>query len=71
MRRLDNSVMRSDIDSDVLLSEVFRLRDELSDLGEIVSNEHLTTILLDTLPEEKYSTIKAQSRRDPELRPEE
>ena len=46
------------IDSDVFLSEVFQLRDELSDLGEIVSNDRLTIIVLDVLPDEIYSTIK-------------
>ena len=33
LRRLDNSVMRSDVDPDVFLSEVFQLRDELDGLG--------------------------------------
>ena len=36
LRRLDNNAMRSDIDSDVFVSEVFQLRDEFSDLGEVV-----------------------------------
>ena len=59
--------MRSDIDPDVFLSEVFQLRDELSDLGKVVSNERLATIILDALPEEMYTTIKLQSIRDPDL----
>ena len=59
--------MRSDIDQDVLLSEVFQLRDKLSDLGEDVSDERLTTIIIYALPEEIYSTIKMQAIRDPEL----
>ena len=67
LRRLDNSVMRSDINPDVFLSEFFQLRDELSDLGEVVSNKSLVTIILDALPEESYSTIKVQSIRDPDL----
>ena len=33
LQRLDNSVMRSDMDPHVFLSRVFQLRDELSDLG--------------------------------------
>ena len=60
--------MRSNIDHDVFLSECFQLRDELRDLGEVVSNERLTTIILDALPEERYSKLKAQSIKDPRLR---
>ena len=59
--------MTPDIDADVFFSEVFQLRDKLSDLGEVVSSERLTTIILDALPEEKNPTIKVQSRRDPDL----
>ena len=44
--------MRSDIDPDMFLSEVVQLRDELNDLGETVTDERLTTITLDVLPEE-------------------
>ena len=65
--QLDNSVRRSDIDPDVFLSEVFQLRDELDDLGETVTDEALTTIILDALPEEMHSTVKMQSVRDPDL----
>ena len=39
LRLLDNSVMRSDVDLDVFLSDVLQLRDELNDLGNVVSNE--------------------------------
>ena len=51
LRLLDNSVMMSGINPDVFLSEVVQLRDELNDLGEVVSNERLTTVILDALPE--------------------
>ena len=67
LRRLDNSVMRSGIDPDVFLSEIFQLRDELSDLGKVVFEERLTFIALDALPDEMYSIVKIQSIRDPEL----
>ena len=53
--------MRFNIDHDVFLSEGFQLRDELSDSGEVVSNEYLTTIILDALPEGRYSKLKVQS----------
>ena len=63
--------MRSDIGPDMFLSEGFQSRDELSNLGEVVSNERLTTAILDALPEKRYSTIKVQSIRDPDLGPKE
>ena len=59
--------MRSDIDPDVLHPEVFQRRIKISDLGEVVFNERLTTIILDVLPEENYSTIEVRSIRDPDL----
>ena len=49
-------MMRSDIDSDVFL--LFQLREELSGLSEVVSDEGLTTVILDVLPEEMYSAIE-------------
>ena len=67
LRQLDNSVMRATTDPDVFLSEVFQLRDELSDLGEVNYNELLTTIVFDALPTEKCVTIKIQSIKDPDL----
>ena len=59
--------MKADTDPDVFLLEIYQLRDELSDLDELVSNERLTTIIIDALPAEKYSTIKVQAIRDPAL----
>ena len=67
LRWLDNRVMRSGIDPDVFLSEIFQLRDELSSLDEVVVDERLTTITLDALPDNIYSTVKIQSIRDSEL----
>ena len=55
LRHLDNSVMRSDIDLDMFLSEVFQLCDKLSDLREAVSDERLTTII---------NNFRCASRRD-------
>ena len=46
---------------------MFQLRDELKDLGETVTDERLTTTILDALPEEMYFTVKRQSVRDPDL----
>ena len=55
----------------MFLSEVFQLRDELNDLGEIATDERLTNIILDALLEEMYSKVKMQSVRGPELELEE
>ena len=60
-------MMRSNTDPDVFPSKVFQQRDELSGLGEVVSNERLTTIILDVLSKERYSTMKMQSTRHPDL----
>ena len=58
MRRLDSSVMKADTGPDVFLSEINQLRDELSDLDEMVSTEYLTsTLILEALLAEKYSII--------------
>ena len=56
LRRLDNSVIKSDTDADVFLSEIYQIRDELSVLDKTVSTERLTAIALDALPAEMYPT---------------
>ena len=69
LRRLDNSVMRSDIDPDVFLSEVFQLRDELNDLGETITDEPLTTTVSSYMRSQKRYTpqLKCRQLRDPDL----
>ena len=62
---------KSDIDPDVFLSEVFQLLDERIDLREAVTDERLTTIILDALPEKIYFAVKMQSIRDHDLELEE
>ena len=59
--------MRANTNPDVFISEGFQLRDELNDMGEVVSIEHLTTIILDALPTEKYWAMKIQYIKDPDL----
>ena len=60
--------MRSDVDPKVFLSEVFQLPYyELDGLGETATDERLTTIILDALPEEMNSTVRTQSVKDPDL----
>ena len=59
LRRLDNSVIKSDSDPDILLSEINQIRDEICVFDEIVSTERLTTIILDVLPAERFFDSEA------------
>ena len=67
LRRLDKSVMKPDTDPDAFLSEINQICDELGILDKTVSTECLTTITLDALPAETYSTAKLEAIRDPDL----
>ena len=58
---------KSDTDPDVFLSEINQIRDELDVLDETVSTERLTTITLDALTAEMYSTVKLEAILDPDL----
>ena len=49
------------------LSEINQIRDELSVSDEEVSTERLSTIFLDALPAEMYSTVKCEAIQDPHL----
>ena len=59
--------MEPDTDPDVFLSEINKIRDELGVLDETISTERLTTIILDALSAEMYSTVKLEAIRDPDL----
>ena len=59
--------MKPDTDPAVSLSEMNQIRDELDVLDETVSTERLTTIILDALLDEMYSTVKLEAIRDPDL----
>ena len=67
LRRLDNSEMKPDTDPAVSLSEMYQIRDELDVLDETVSTDRLTTIILDALLDEMYSTVQLEAIRDPDL----
>ena len=68
LHRLDNnSMMKSDTNADAFLPEINQTSDELGVLDEMVSTERLTTIILDALPAEIYSTVKLEAIRDPNL----
>ena len=59
--------MKPDTDPDVFMSEINQIRDELGVLDETVSTERLSTIILDALPSEMYSTVKLEAIRDPDM----
>ena len=54
-------------DTDVFLSEINQIRDELSVSDEAVSTGRVATIFLDALPAGMYSTVKIEAIRDPDL----
>ena len=60
-------MVKPDSDPDVFLSTTNQIRDELGVLDETISMEPLTTIILDALPAEMYSTIKLEAIQDPDL----
>ena len=60
-------MFRADIDPDMLFAEAYELRDELSDLNEVVSIDCMATTIFDALPAEKYSTITIQAMNNPHL----
>ena len=53
--------MKPDTDPDVFLSEINQIRDGLRVLDETVSNERLTTIILDALRAEMYLTVNLEA----------
>ena len=59
--------MKPDTDPNVFLSEMNQMRDELGVLDKTVSTEYLTTIILDALPAEMYSTVKLEATRGSDL----
>ena len=59
--------MKPDTDPDVFLSEINQIHDELSVLDKEVLTERLTTIILDVLPAEMYSTVKLEAIRNPDM----
>ena len=59
--------MKTDTATDVFLSEIIQIRDEHSVSDKVVVTERLTTIFLDALPAEMYSTVKCAAIRYPDL----
>ena len=60
-------MIRADTDPDIFVAEAYELRDELSDLNEVVSTNCMATTIFDALPAEKYSTITIQTTNSPNL----
>ena len=59
--------MKPDTGPNIFLPKTNQIQDELSVLEKSVSTERLTTIILDALTAEMYSTVKIEAIRDPEL----
>ncbi|CAM9542979.1 unnamed protein product, partial [Sphacelaria rigidula] len=66
MRQLDTMTMSPGQDPDVFLAQVFQLRDELVHIGEPISDERLTNIIVKDLTSE-YGQIKYNAERDPDF----
>ncbi|CAM9895274.1 unnamed protein product, partial [Sphacelaria rigidula] len=66
MRELNNVSMSPGQDLDTFLSKVYQLRDELDNVGEAISEERLTDIVIEGLTSE-YDLIKCNAERDPDL----
>ena len=60
-------MIRADTDPDMFVAEVHELRDERSDLNEVVSTDCMATAIFDALPAEKYLTITIQAMSNPDL----
>ncbi|CAM9592631.1 unnamed protein product, partial [Sphacelaria rigidula] len=66
MRELNSVTMSPGQDPDTSLSKVYQLRDELDNVGEAISEERLTGIVIDGLTSE-YDLIKYNAERDPDI----
>ncbi|CAM9443992.1 unnamed protein product, partial [Sphacelaria rigidula] len=66
MRELNNVTMSPEQDPDSFLSKGYQLRDELDNVGKVISEERLTDIVIEDLTSE-YDLIKYNAERDPDL----
>ncbi|CAM9992874.1 unnamed protein product, partial [Sphacelaria rigidula] len=66
MQQLDTMTMSPGQDPDVFLAKLFQPGDELVHVGEPISDERLTGIIVDGLISE-YGRIKSNAERDPEF----
>ncbi|CAN0058710.1 unnamed protein product [Sphacelaria rigidula] len=66
MRQLDNIKMSPGQDSDVFLTKIYELRDQLVYIGEPISDDGLTDIMMKGLTGE-YDRIMYDTERDPDF----
>ncbi|CAM9554146.1 unnamed protein product, partial [Sphacelaria rigidula] len=66
MRQLDTMTISPGQDPDVFLVKLFQLRDELGHIGESISDERLTDIVVEGLTSEG-DQVKYNAERDPDL----
>ncbi|CAM9355662.1 unnamed protein product, partial [Sphacelaria rigidula] len=66
MRQLDNIKMSPGQDPDVFLTKIYELRDQLVYMGEPISDDRLTDIVVEGLTDE-YDRIKYDAERDPDF----
>lgn len=66
MRQLGNITMPQEQHPDVFLEQVYQLRDELVHMGEVISEERLTGMVIEgTIGD--YDQIKYNTERDPDF----
>ncbi|CAM9555616.1 unnamed protein product, partial [Sphacelaria rigidula] len=66
MRQLDNIKMSPGQDPDVCLTKIYELRDQLVYMGEPISDDRLTDIVVEGLTDE-YDRIKYNAERNPDF----
>lgn len=66
MRQLDNIIMSPDQDSHLFLTKVFELRDQLVYMGEPISDERLTDIVIEGSTDDHHQ-IRYGAKRDPDV----
>ncbi|CAM9809971.1 unnamed protein product, partial [Sphacelaria rigidula] len=66
MRQLDTMTMSPGQDADIFLARPFQLQDELMHIGEPISDERLTDIIVERVTSE-YDQIKYSAEHDPDF----
>ncbi|CAN0059457.1 unnamed protein product, partial [Sphacelaria rigidula] len=66
MRQLDNIKMSPGQDPDVFLTKIYELRDQLVYMGEPISDDRLTDIVVEGLTDD-HDRIKYDAERDPDF----
>ncbi|CAN0485661.1 unnamed protein product, partial [Hapterophycus canaliculatus] len=61
-KKLMNMTMSADQDPDAFLQEMSELRDELHEMGSVMSDNKFMDIILECLPDSLYSGIKYEAK---------